>query len=137
MTIPELGTFTRARPPIVVLTSNRTRDLHDALQAALPLPLDRLPAAGAGRRASCAARVPGRGRARRECRAAIVAATQSRPAKPPGVAETIDWVARPHAARRATHRRRRRRRHLGSVLKYREDVDLATDKGLDWLAGTG
>ena len=39
-----------AHPPVVVLTSNRTRDLHDALQAALPLPLDRLPDARAGGR---------------------------------------------------------------------------------------
>ncbi|MCW2844836.1 MAG: ATPase associated with various cellular 3, partial [Nocardioides sp.] len=32
VTVPELGTFVAARPPIVVLTSNRTRDLHDALR---------------------------------------------------------------------------------------------------------
>ena len=32
VTVPELGTFTAARPPIVVLTSNRSRDLHDALR---------------------------------------------------------------------------------------------------------
>ena len=43
VTIPELGTRRAALPPVVVLTSNRTRDLHDALQAALPVPLDRLP----------------------------------------------------------------------------------------------
>ena len=32
MTVPELGTFTAQRPPIVVLTSNRSRELHDALR---------------------------------------------------------------------------------------------------------
>ncbi len=46
VTIPELGTITAPRRPIVLLTSNRTRELHDALEAALPLPLDRLPEPG-------------------------------------------------------------------------------------------
>ena len=32
VTVPELGTFTAARPPVVVLTSNRSRELHDALR---------------------------------------------------------------------------------------------------------
>ena len=43
VTIPELGTIMAARRPVVILTSNRTRELHDALEAALPVPLDRLP----------------------------------------------------------------------------------------------
>nr|BFE70991.1 hypothetical protein GCM10020092_042920 [Actinoplanes digitatis] len=43
ITVPELGTFTAVRPPIVVLTSNRSRELHDAPAPPLPLPLDRLP----------------------------------------------------------------------------------------------
>ena len=50
VTVPELGTFVADRPPIAVLTSNRSRDLHDALAAAMPVSLDRLPGAGAGRR---------------------------------------------------------------------------------------
>ena len=58
ITIPELGTISAAHRPLVVLTSNRTRELHDALEAALPVPLDRLPDARArgGDRAHAAAR---------------------------------------------------------------------------------
>ena len=43
ITVPELGTFRAATPPIVILTSNRTRDVHDALEAPLPVPLGRAP----------------------------------------------------------------------------------------------
>ena len=39
VTVPELGTFTAEVPPIVILTSNRTRDVHDALKRPVPLPL--------------------------------------------------------------------------------------------------
>ncbi len=56
--------------------------------------------------------------------------------KPPGIAETIDWVAAlellgvdhldPAAAERT----------LGSVLKYRDDQDQIVEQGLDWLVGT-
>ena len=58
ITIPELGTIAAAHRPLVVLTSNRTRELHDALEAPLPLPLDRLPDARArgGDRPHAAAR---------------------------------------------------------------------------------
>ena len=43
ITIPELGTITAVERPIVIMTSNRTRELHDALEAAVPVPLDRVP----------------------------------------------------------------------------------------------
>ncbi|HWM60348.1 MAG TPA: MoxR family ATPase [Pseudonocardia sp.] len=93
VTVPELGTFTAARPPVVVLTSNRSRDLHDALRRRclyhwieFPRP-DR--AAAILRR-----RVPG------ASRALIAAATEfvgeARRLdldKVPGMAETINWVA--------------------------------------------
>ncbi len=50
ITVPELGTFRAERPPIVIVTSNRTRDVHDALEAPLPLPLDRPSGLRAGAR---------------------------------------------------------------------------------------
>ena len=55
--------------------------------------------------------------------------------KPPGVAEAIDWVHAAHAARHPRARRRGRRPTLGSVLKYREDQDVARAEGLAWVAG--
>lgn len=93
VTVPELGTFVAVRPPIVVLTSNRSRDLHDALRRRClyhwidyPEPAR---AAAIVRRAVPGAAVP-----------LIEHATQfvglARGLdldKPPGVAEAIDWVA--------------------------------------------
>ena len=50
ISIPEIGTVTAESAPLVVLTSNRTRELHDALEASLPVPLDRLPGRRTGGR---------------------------------------------------------------------------------------
>ena len=50
VTVPEVGTFAAAEPPVVVVTSNRTRDVHDAPQAAVPVPLGGPPRPAAGDR---------------------------------------------------------------------------------------
>jgi MoxR-like ATPase len=133
VTIPELGTRRAVVPPVVVLTSNRTRDLHDALKRRclyhwIDYPsLDR--AVAIIRR-----RVPQAATAVVEQAAASVARLRTLDVqKQPGVAEAIDWAAAlavlgltrlDEAAADAT---------LGSVLKYREDVELARARGLDWL----
>ncbi len=93
VTVPEIGTFSAARPPVVVLTSNRSRELHDALRRRclyhwLEYP-DPARAAAILRR-----RVPG-------ARTALLAATADfvlrarrlELDKAPGLAEAIDWVA--------------------------------------------
>ncbi len=57
VSVPELGTFRAERPPVVVVTSNRTRDVHDALEASMPLPLGGSPelrARGGNRPPPCA-----------------------------------------------------------------------------------
>jgi MoxR-like ATPase len=124
VTVPELGTIRATHPPAVILTSNRTRDLHDALKRRclyhwidypdpareVEIVRRRVPAASQ----QLAVEVAG---AVQRLRAGDVQ-------KPPGIAETIDWVAAlellgvqrldPAAAART----------LGSVLKYREDQDL-------------
>ena len=93
VTVPELGTFVADRAPIVVLTSNRSRDLHDALRRRclyhwIDYP-DPVRAADIVRRT-----VPGAGAALIEHAAQFVGGTRSLDLdKPPGVAETIDWVA--------------------------------------------
>jgi MoxR-like ATPase len=135
VTIPELGTVHSPHPPIVVLTSNRTRDLHDALKRRclyhwIDYPdLERTTAI-------IRQRVP----AASEALAAHVAAAVRRlrrldVQKLPGVAEAINWVLAldllglpelDESAVAAT---------LGSVLKYREDLELAEERGLAWVAG--
>ena len=124
-------------PPVVVLTSNRTRDLHDALTRRCLYHWIDYPRPGAGGRD----RPPAGARQRR------AAGAWPRPRrspgcarwtwqKPPGIAEAIDWVAAlsllgPDPARR----RRASRPRWGSVLKYREDQELARARGAAWLAG--
>jgi MoxR-like ATPase len=135
VTIPELGTVRAQYPPVVILTSNRTRDLHDALkrrclyhwidypstERAVEIIRQRIPEA-------------------RLLLVEQVAAATARlrtlgVQKPPGIAEAIGWV---HALEllgvdyldEATAALA-----LGSVLKYREDAQMALAKGLDWVAG--
>ncbi|MBO3736932.1 MoxR family ATPase [Actinoplanes sp. NEAU-H7] len=93
VTVPELGTFAATRPPVVVLTSNRSRDLHDALRRRclyhwieFPAP-DR--AASIVRRAVPAATAP----LIRDATAFIGRVRALELDKAPGLAETIDWVS--------------------------------------------
>lgn len=93
VTVPELGTFVAQQPPIVVLTSNRSRDLHDALRRRclyhwIDYP-DPVRAADIVRRTVAGASAPLIERA-----AQFVGAARTLDLdKPPGIAETIDWVA--------------------------------------------
>jgi MoxR-like ATPase len=93
VTVPELGTFVAARPPLAVLTSNRSRDLHDALRRRclyhwIDYP-DPVRAAAIVRRG-----VPGASSALIEHATLFVGQVRQLDLdKPPGVAETIDWVA--------------------------------------------
>jgi MoxR-like ATPase len=123
VSIPEIGEVRATTPPLVVLTSNRTRELHDALKRrCLSLRLDnpdlqreiailhsRLP----GLPERLAAQVAG----------AVRTLRQSDLLKPPGVAETIDW-ARALQLVGARHLDvDTAAATLGAVLKYREDAD--------------
>jgi len=135
VTIPELGTRSAAFPPIVVLTSNRTRDLHDALKRRClyhwidyPTP-ER--AAQILRR-----RVPSASTTLVDQAAAAVARLRSLDVqKQPGVAEMIDWVAALNLLGVDSLGPEVAESTLGSVLKYREDIDLVRQHGLEWLVG--
>ena len=133
VTIPELGTRRAAFPPVVVLTSNRTRDLHDALKRRclyhwIDYP-DLEQAVRIVRR-----RVPGASVPLAEQAAAAVARLRTLDIqKRPGVAETIDWVSALTLLGRSGLDAAGAEATLGSVLKYREDLELARQRGLDWL----
>ncbi|CQD09565.1 oxidoreductase [Mycobacterium europaeum] len=93
VTVPELGTFVAERPPIAVLTSNRSRDLHDALRRRCLYHWIDYPEAS---RAAAIVRrtVPGAATPLIEHVTQFVRSARDLDLdKPPGVAETIDWVA--------------------------------------------
>jgi MoxR-like ATPase len=130
VTVPELRTFTAAVPPVVVVTSNRTRDLHDALKrrclyhwighpdfdrelAILRVRAPAVPDALA-----------------RQVAAATQALRGMELYKPPGVAETIDWAMSLAALGRATLDEASVSATLGSVLKYREDQERVRGQGI-------
>jgi MoxR-like ATPase len=135
VTVPELGTLRATQPPIVILTSNRTRDLHDALKRrCLYHWIDYPDLEHATRIVHM--RLPG---ANETLVAQIAGAVQRLRSldlqKPPGIAEAIDWA---HAAQLLGIENLNGddvMRTLGSVLKYREDQDAAIDQGVGWVAG--
>jgi MoxR-like ATPase len=135
VTIPELGTVRAVVAPIVVLTSNRTRDLHDALKRRclyhwIDYPdLER--AVAVIRR-----RVPVASTSLAEQVAAAVQRLRSLDVqKPPGLAEAINWVATLGLLGLDRLNGDAADRTLGSVLKYREDLAFARERGVDWVAG--
>ena len=122
VTVPEIGTIKAAHPPIVIVTSNRTREIHDALKrrclyhwvdypdAARELEILKLKAPGASARLS------------REVVAFVQSLRKLDLYKNPGVAETIDWataltqldaLALDHQLVNDT---------LGALLKYQDDI---------------
>jgi MoxR-like ATPase len=123
VTVPELGVFTTTQPPIVILTSNRTRDVHDALKrrclyhwvehptferevdiVRLRVPHVLEPLA-------------------RQVAGAVEAMRTRNLYKPPGVAETIDWANALSMLGVSELDERTVEATLGAVLKYREDQD--------------
>jgi MoxR-like ATPase len=136
LTIPELGTIRAQHPPLVVLTSNRTRDLHDALKRRclyhwIDYPSPEREAEIIRRR------VPGAApRLAAEVAAAVRRLRGTDVQKPPGIAEAIDWVAALRALGLDALDAAAAERTLGAVLKYREDQDLARAAGLAPLVET-
>ncbi|MBA2773828.1 MAG: NTP transferase domain-containing protein [Nocardioidaceae bacterium] len=124
VTIPEYGTVRATHPPIVVLTSNRTREVHDALkrrclyhwvdhpglEREIEIVRRRLPDVPP-LLAEQVARATQRLRARDDL------------VKPPGVAETLDWAQALHTLGASELDLERAASTLGAVLKYREDAE--------------
>jgi MoxR-like ATPase len=130
ITVPELGTFRAEEPPIVVVTSNRTRDVHDALKRRClyhwishpdferELAILRVRAPDVPEQLA------------RQVAAAVEALRELELYKPPGVAETIDWANALAALGETTIDERAVDVTLGTILKYREDQDRTRAHGL-------
>ena len=134
VTIPEFGTITAAVPPIVVLTSNRTRELHDALKRRCLYHWIEHP--GLAREiAILRSRVPEVSERLAEQVATVVQELRLRGEmlKPPGVAETLDWAKALHQLGRRDLDLESAAATIGAVCKYREDTErvrVALDKML-------
>ena len=130
ITVPEVGTFTATTPPIVILTSNRTRDVHDALkrrclyhwvehprfEREVDIVKLRVPQASE----TLARQVAG----------AVEALRGINLYKPPGVAETIDWATALGRLGVTEINEQVVEQTLGTVLKYREDQTRVRDHGI-------
>jgi MoxR-like ATPase len=130
VTIPELGTVRASHPPVIVLTSNRTRDLHDAVKRRCLYHWIDYPSPA--REVEIIRR---RVRGAAETLAVQVADAvgrmrESDVQKPPGIAEAIDWLAALSLLGVEELDDAVAERTLGSVLKYREDQELARASGL-------
>ena len=133
VTIPEIGTVRAEVPPLVVLTSNRTRDVHDALKRRCLYHWVEHP--GFEREVAIVRlRAP---QALPRLARQIAGATEALRAlglyKPPGVAETIDWAAAVAALGCSTLDARTVDVTLGAVLKYQEDQQRVRSAGIDEL----
>jgi MoxR-like ATPase len=128
--VPELGTFTAATPPVVIITSNRTRDVHDALKRRClyhwvehpdferEVQIVRLRAPHVVEPLA------------REVSGAVEVLRSMGLYKPPGVAETIDWAVALAMLGRRSLDEVSVSATLGTVLKYREDQERVRQHGV-------
>ena len=131
VTVPELGAFQAETPPFVVITSNRTRDVHDALKrralyhwvehpdferevAIIEAKAPEVPAALARQVAAATAHFRDMGMY-----------------KPPGIAETLDWAKALHLLASEELTEAAVDETLGTLLKYREDQERARRAGIE------
>ena len=133
VSVPELGTFRAERPPVVIVTSNRTRDVHDALKRRCLYHWVDHPSFER-EVAIVRLRVPTATESiAREVAAAAAVLRRQGLYKPPGVAETIDWAQALSVLGVATLDEGTVERTLGTVLKYREDAERVKAGGLTEL----
>ncbi len=135
ITIPEIGTIKAARPPVVVVTSNRTREVHDALkrrclyawidypsfERELEIVLSRVPQAPAD--------------LARQVTAFVQELREAELYKMPGIAETLEWTAALVALDRESLDESVVSDTLGVLLKYRDDIEKVQGQEVATILG--
>ena len=130
ITIPEIGTITAAQPPVVVITSNRTRDIHDALRRRCLYYWIEYPTLEK-EYAIVRARVPEASeRLARQVVGFVQALRGEDLFKAPGVAETLDWLSALLALGQTELTGSAARDALGALLKYQDDIQKVTSGAL-------
>ena len=122
VTIPELGTITAQEPPIVVITSNRTREVHDALKRRCLYHWVGYPDAEREIAIIKARRPDAPAALAREVVGFVQALRQGDLYKAPGVAETLDWVSALHELDAIVLDPQTVNDTLGVLLKYQDDI---------------
>ncbi len=137
ITIPEIGTIRAERPPVVVITSNRTREIHDALKRRciyhwIDYPTFEREAAIVRRK------VPD---VDEQLAVQLASAMEKLREldlfKPPGVAETLDWASALQALGSTRLEPQVAEDTLGVVLKYQEDIERVRSLGVEKLLAAG
>ena len=135
ITIPEIGTIRAERPPVVVVTSNRTREVHDALkrrclyawidypsfERELEIVVSKVPEAPA--------------RLARQVTSFVQELRQAELYKVPGIAETLEWTAALVALDRDALDESVVNDTLGVLLKYRDDIELVQGAEVETIIG--
>ncbi len=135
ISIPEIGTIKADSPPLVILTSNRTRELHDALKRRCLYHWIGYPAPDRETEIVLL-KEPGVGEAlTRKVVAAVNRLRELDLAKPPGVAETIDWARTLHFLGETDLGQAAASDTLGAVVKERDDLELVRDNLADITSG--
>jgi MoxR-like ATPase len=137
VTIPEIGTVRATHPPAIVLTSNRTRDLHDAVKRRclyhwIPYPTPEREVEIVRRRVRGASETLAV-----QVADAVARMRDSDVQKPPGIAEAIDWLAALELLGVEALDAATVDRTLGTVLKYSEDQEVIRAAGLEQLVRSG
>jgi MoxR-like ATPase len=135
ISIPEIGTIRAESAPAVILTSNRTRELHDALRRRCLYHWIGYPSA---EREIEIVQVREPGAAQQLTRKVVEAVHRLRGldlAKPPGVAETIDWVRTLGFLGESDLTVQSADDTLGAVIKDRDDLDLVRDNLAEITSG--
>jgi MoxR-like ATPase len=137
VTIPELGTIRATHPPVIVLTSNRTRDLHDAVKRRclyhrIPYPSPEREVEIVRRRVKGASETLAV-----QVADAVARMRDSDVQKPPGIAEAIDWLSALDLLGVERLDVETVDETLGTVLKYSEDQEVIRAAGLDQLVRSG
>ena len=136
VTIPELGPVRAESPPVVIITSNRTREVHDALKRRclyhwLDLPGTEHEVAVLRRRLPDLPE-----KLARQVATAVARARSLGLLKPPGLAESLDWAQALQQLGVVDLDSDAARQTLGAVAKHREDLETLTSYGLDELVAT-
>jgi MoxR-like ATPase len=135
ISIPELGTVKSDSSPVVILTSNRTRELHDALRRRCLYHWIGYPTAAREAEIVAVREPAAAGQLTRKVVAAVHRLREMDLAKPPGVAETIDWVRTLGVLGETELTPDAVNDTIGAVIKDRDDLDLVRENLAEIIPG--